>query len=56
MQNEKQARLFCDKVDLASLGVIAAIGCVDLIRYIVLGALIQFVTVLVIETLFILIA
>ena len=56
MQNKKQAWLFCDKVDLASLIVIAAIGCVDLARYIVLGALIPFVTVLVIETLLILIA
>lgn len=56
MGNIKQTRSFCDKIDGIVLGVIALAGCVHLARYIALGSLLGFVTVLAVETLFALIA
>ena len=56
MQDTKQNRPLCDKIDGAALGIIVLAGCVHLARYIALGSLLGFVTVLVIETLFVLIS
>ena len=46
----------CDKLDGAALGILAAIGCVHLAQYIALGSLLPFVTMLVVQTLLVLIA
>lgn len=56
MEDTKQNRLLCDKIDGAALGIVVLAGCVHLARYIALGSLLGFVTVLVIETLFALIS
>lgn len=53
---EKKKTLLCDRIDGIVLAVVAAVGCIDLIRYIALGALLPFVTVLVVEVLFVLTA
>lgn len=55
MQDTKQNRPLCDKIDGAALGIIVLTGCLHLARYIALGSLLGFVTVLVIEALFALI-
>ena len=55
MQDTKQNRPLCDTIDGAALGIIVLAGCVHLARYIALGSLLGFVTILVIETLFVLI-
>ena len=54
MQDMKQSKPLCDKIGGAALGVIALVGCFHLARYIALGSLLGFVTVLVVETLFVL--
>lgn len=56
MQDMKQNQTLCDKIGGAALGVIALVGCFHLARYIALGSLLGFVTVLVVEILFVLIS
>lgn len=55
MQDIKQDRPFCDRIGGAVLGVIGLVGCAHLARYIALGSLLGFVTMLVVETLFVLV-
>ena len=56
MSNKERKPLLCDKVGAAALGLIAAVGCVHLGQYILLGSLVGFITMLTVETLFLLIA
>ena len=54
MGDIKQARSLSDKINGLAFAAIVLVGCVHLIRYIALGLLLGFVTILVVETLFIL--
>lgn len=58
MADRKQERSApsCDRIGFAAFCGIATVGWIDLIRYIALGALTPFVAILIIETLFVLIA
>lgn len=55
MKKMEQKSLLCDKINGAALGIIAAVGCVHLAQYIALGSLLGFITILVVEALFVLI-
>lgn len=56
MQNTNQSQPFCDKVNGAVLGLVGGIGCIHLAQYLMLGAMIPFVTMLIVETLLVLTA
>lgn len=53
---EKRRMLLCDGIGAAVLGITALAACWNMIRYIAMGSLVAFVTTLVVDVLFILVA